>query len=151
MQWSWYSKFFRKNLCDIFFTFVSCCLKHTLTFFKWNQYNFKIFARFWSILMIYNKFWLKISIKSRLIWIQNLIETLININLKCRWDLDQSWLKISAKLWSTWIENLDEISTNFDSRSWRNLDQFWFKIFLKFWSTWIQDLDKISTNLDLRS
>ena len=117
--------FFEKVYVTFFFMFVSCCLKHILTLFKWNQHNFKIFARFWSIFVedlitISTRFWL--------ILMKDLNEISTNFNSRSRQNFNQSWFKISSKFWSTWIQDLDEILINFDSRSQRNFDQHEFRI-----------------------
>ena len=83
-----------------FFTFVSCWLKYILILFRWNQYNFKICARFWSIFV---EDLVTISTRSRSILMKDLDEISTNFDSRSRRNLDQSWFKISSKLWSTWI------------------------------------------------
>ena len=83
-----------------FFMFVSCCLEYILTLFRWNQHNFKIFARFWSIFV---KDLVTISTRSRSILMKNLDEISINLDLKSHRSFDQHEFKISIRSRSTLI------------------------------------------------
>ena len=77
-----------------------------------------------------------------LIWIQDLNETLINLNLKSQRDFVQSEPKIWMRLCLIWISNFNETSFNLNLKSRQNFVQSLFKISL--------NLNKIIINFSSR-